>query len=168
MIDQNCNHIIGLYILFFLISSSACENKDCYKIRTWEEQKSTGKKLYYIDTLEFSKEYSKMKQLNILLNIDTIDYLLVDSSIYSVESSNSIIWQSDTFKVVRILKDGNLTFFYSKFGVLMTFSKGRRTELKSVENSCTKKTIILKDFIEEILNDTILRPIYEREDLKEN
>ena len=150
---------LSYLLLIAFIGMYSCNSPKCYNIREWKGQSLDGKKFNYTDTLELSKEPLNKDLLDTLVNMNGSNYFRINKSVFSIEATNTLVLGKDTIKVVRVLKDGNLTFFYTKqYGVLMTFSRLKREELIKIENTCTKRVTIMSDINKTILYDTVLNP----------
>jgi hypothetical protein len=156
------NKLLKIILTITIVSTLFCSCKtECYHIRKWETTINYVDEFSYIDTLELSSNPLSINSLDSIIEISDTNEIKFCNSIFHIEAVHTIKWRSDSMKVFRLLKDGNLTIYYTKpFGIIFYSSKTERNELKEIKNSCTKQIIIMDDFIQQIKNDTILSLIH--------
>lgn len=146
------------YFSLIIISFTSCDSKKCFTIREWEVN-TVGNKSIYKDTMGLSIEPISYNILDSALDISNSANFNYNKSIFNIEAMKFIDFDHDSLKVFRILKDGNLTFYYTKqFGVLMSFSRLKRLELIKVESNCSKQFRNIHPLVESIKHDSILTP----------
>jgi hypothetical protein len=149
------NSFIGIILLGSFLSCSC--KRTCYNLREWETQELNGKMFTYIDTLEVSDKLSRIHEIDSIINITNTTYFWHNKSRYAIEASSLVKWESDSMKVYRLLKDGNLTLYYTRsFGIFLKLSRLERSELQKIENTCTKQITILDGFLRIVDKDTML------------
>jgi hypothetical protein len=146
---------MGLMLLCSFLSCSC--KRTCYNLREWETQEINGSKFRYIDTLEVSYRLLRVNELDSILNITNTTYFWHNKSRYTIEASSLVKWGNDSIKVFRLIKDGNLTLYYTRsFGIFLKLSRLERSELQKINNSCTKQITVLDGFLKIVDKDTIL------------
>jgi hypothetical protein len=145
-------------IILFLFS---CNSPKCHTIKEWETFSINGKKNKVIDTLEMGHfKLIERGIIDTLMMLNKDEHRIMGNSYYFVEDSKLIKFKKDSFKVFRIIKDGNLTIYCcAKYGCILYLSPLERIELLKIENTCSKRVYEMNKIIQLIKQDTILSPL---------